>query len=250
MLKDVSFACTALRGTGKQGILTPDADGYYEMPIGALDVFNSAGDFYPYQEAKNLFEQSSSLMRRVNTGCLRGELGHPKQEVGQTYDQYVARILSIYEQMVCVHYKEIWLDFTSIKGPTGKPVVAVMASLKPSGPLGASLEQSLNNKHEDTCFSIRSFTDDVRVAGIKNRRLVEVVTWDAVGEPGINNARKYKAPGLESFSETTFTRDHFVKAMEHPAGIGLESAQIVAQAIFQTFGWDSSNLTTPKYLNW
>ena len=252
MLREVKFGCTALMGTGKQGVLTADSDGYFELPIGGLDVFNSAGEFYPYQEAKSLFEQSSSLMRRVNTACLKGEYGHPKRQPGQSYDEYAARILQIHEQMICVHYAEIWLDFNSVKGPNGKPIVAIMARLKPSGPYGDALSKSLGNKNEDVCFSIRSFTNDVRVRGVNNRQLVEVVTWDYVNEPGISIARKFKSPGLESFTDTeaSFTKEHIQKAVEPIEGMAMESAQIAAQAIFQAFGWDSSALTTPKFLDW
>ena len=37
---------TRLRVQGKQGILKPDADGYYEMPIGAFNCVNSTDEIY------------------------------------------------------------------------------------------------------------------------------------------------------------------------------------------------------------
>lgn len=262
MIHEVKFTCTALDGTGKQGILPPDADGYYTVPIGGLNCYNSVGEYYPFESARNLFEQSGALMRRISTGVLKGEYGHPKMLPGQSMDQFARRVMTIEEKSVCVHYKEVWLDFDTVKDSAGRPIVAIMAKLKPSGPYADALERSLNNRHEDVCFSIRSFTDDVKIYGVNNRNLVEIVTWDAVTEPGIAGARKYKAPGLESHSdrlmtslqsvsETVFSRDHLIAAVKPQAGFALEaSAVAAADAIFRAFGWDKSVLNTPKFLDW
>ena len=57
MLNSVRFECTTL-GT-RSGVLKPDKDGYYIMPVGGLNVFNSAGQYYAYDKAKALFEESS-----------------------------------------------------------------------------------------------------------------------------------------------------------------------------------------------
>lgn len=251
MLQDVKFSCTALAGTGKAGVLTADADGYFSLPIGGLNCFNSVGQFYPYQAAKNLFEQSSALMRRISTGCLKGEYGHPKRQVGQSMDEYAHRIMTIEEKSVCVHFKEVWLDFNSMKDDLGRPIIAIMASLRPSGPYARALEDSLGNPKEDVCFSIRSFTEDVRMGGIVNRNLVEIVTWDFVTEPGISTARKYKAPSLESYVDESFTKDNIINAVKPMEGAAMESSAIAAaDAIFRAFGWDKDALTTPKHLTW
>jgi outer membrane protein assembly factor BamD len=55
-LNSVRFACTSLVGTNKTGMLRKDADGYYEVVVGALNVFNSAGEYYVYEKARQLFE--------------------------------------------------------------------------------------------------------------------------------------------------------------------------------------------------
>ena len=68
----IRFSCTSLQGTNKKGILTKDEHGYYSQPIGGLNVMNSAGMYYTYQGAKNLFEESSAFMRRVRRGALHG----------------------------------------------------------------------------------------------------------------------------------------------------------------------------------
>ncbi len=251
MLQAVKFSCTSLNGTGKQGILPPDADGYRQMPIGGLNCFNSAGEYYPYQTAKNLFEQSSAFMRRVKTACLKGEYGHPKRVPGQSMDEFTRRVMQVEEKFVCVHFKEIWLDFDSIKDVNGRPIVSVMASLRPTGPYADALDRSLNNPKEDVCFSVRAFTEDVRSGGVNNRNLVEIVTYDFVNEPGISTARKYKAPALESYGDEIITRENLVGAMQPVEGVGMESSAIAtAESLFRIFGFDSSALATPKFLNW
>ena len=158
-------------------------------------------------------------------------------------DDYVRRIMTIDEKSVCVQFRRIWLDDRSIKDSAGRPVVAIMAELKPVGPYGEALAKSLANPHEDVCFSIRAFTDDRRVLGVNNRNLVEVITWDYVTEPGIGFARKYKAPALESFShqlETiqtdTFELDDIRRAITPTAELAMESTIVqTGQSVVAAF---------------
>ena len=85
-MSNIRFSCTSLAGTQKQGIIPKDANGYYDMVIGGLDILNSAGEYYDHAGAKELFQESSSFMRRVKRGALRGEVGHPRREHGQSID--------------------------------------------------------------------------------------------------------------------------------------------------------------------
>lgn len=74
----VHYGCTALLGTNKAGVLKPDAQGRYDMVLGALEYPNSVGDIYTLKSAQEFFKPGSSLMRRVGKGQLRSEYGHPK----------------------------------------------------------------------------------------------------------------------------------------------------------------------------
>lgn len=251
MSNSVKFACTSLAGVNKAGILKKDADGYYEVVIGALNVFNSAGQFYVYEQAKELFQSSSQLMRRVSRGSLRGEYGHPKFLPGMTNDQFANRVLSIYEENVSHHFKEITLDFERVKGEDGKPVIAIIGKVKPAGPNGPALEKSLENKDENVCFSIRAFTDDFRERGIVKRVLKTIVTWDYVNEPGIAVAEKFKAPALESLSERNFSRGELERAAQAVHGkVGMESALLTAGELFQSMGWDVPKSAVPSWMKW
>ena len=145
-LNQIKFACSALAGTSKVGNLKQNENGYWPIIVGALNVFNSAGQYYVYEQAKELFESSSQLMRRVSRGALRGECGHPKMLPGMTNDQFANRIMSIYEENVCCHHKSLTLDFDNVKDEQGKPVIAIISEVMPSGPMGPQLEKSLRNK--------------------------------------------------------------------------------------------------------
>ena len=256
-MKDIKFTCTSLPA-GKRGVLPANADGYFTQPIGGLNCYNSAGHYYPYEDARAVFQDSAAFMRRVKTGCLKGELGHPKPAPGQSMDspEFMRRVMTIAEDNVCVHFRSIWLDMNSIKDSRGRPVVAIMAEFRPTGPKANALERSVTNQSEDTCFSIRSFSEDFRRGGVLQRCIREVVTFDHVTEPGIDFARKFRAPALENYEEA---RD-FIDAPVHKstieaaiaptAGFAMEEATVVANSLFHALGWDMARLQAPKFMSW
>lgn len=252
LMSSVRFACTALAGTNKVGELPQDSDGYYEMVVGGLNMFNSAGQWYTYEGAKNLFEDSSQFIRRVKRGALKGEVGHPRREPGQSMDDYLARIVEIRETNVCVHFKEIYLDFNRLKDGSGKPIIAIMAKLKPSGPFGDQLAKSLANKNENVCFSIRSFTRDFMERGVYTRELKNIITFDAVNEPGISIANKYNAPSLESFDDSLVTRNQVKRVCDKTVfdGLATENSVAIATELLSTMGMTLPVGVTPAFSNW
>lgn len=252
MANSIRFACTALAGVNKVGTLKRDANGYYEVVVGALNVFNSVGQFYVYEQAKELFEESSHFMRRVRRGVLRGELGHPKPLPGMTGDQFAQRCLSIYEDNVSCHHKEIFLDFDRVKDEKGNPVIAIISRMLPSGPHGAALQRSLENPDENVCFSIRAFTDDFREHGVTKRILRTIVTWDQVNEPGLSAAEKFKSPALEGMFEQTFSRGEMERGVKPNPMMGLaqESVVLTGAELFASMGWETPRGQKPAYLNW
>lgn len=253
-MERMSYGCVALRGTNKVGKLTPDSQGYYEMVIGGLDTYNSGGAFYPFKSAQALFEQSSSLMRRIETGACRGEYGHPKQLPGQDARSFLRRVSTIYEENVCCHFKDVRIERDTVKDKSGNRVIAVIGLVKPSGAKGDALGESIENPNESVCFSVRSLTDDKIEGGRLVKHLRTIVTWDYVNEPGIDVARKWNAPSLESFEEAEFTRDH-VEALDRgvSTGVSMESGGISSDAIFVDFGWKrtgSAGLVLPPSARW
>lgn len=197
----IKFTATKLSSQGKCGAMPVDVDGYRTMIVGALNAFNSAGEYYVLDAAKKLFEESSTFMRRVKNGCLKGEVGHPRPAQGMAMNAFMDRVCSIDETNVCVHFKEVWLD-PSVKvesnASANSGIVPILAKIKPAGPKGPALEAALNNPNENVCFSIRALTRDQRIGRINHRTLVFIQTFDWVNEPGISIANKWDAPALES----------------------------------------------------
>lgn len=252
-MSTVKFTATKLVGTGKRGMLKPDSDGYYTMPIGGLNTFNSAGEYYLLEGAKQLFEQSSILMRRISNGCLKGEVGHPKKLPGMSNDDFINRIMSVDEKNVCCHFKEIWLDENygknnpQFKNPM---LVGVMAKIKPSGPKGASLQASLDNPDENVCFSIRALTRDYFERGQTFRVLSSIVAWDFVCEPGISVANKWASPSLESLTDQVVTKRQLESiAYGVGASIATEDSRAMAIESLKVFAAAAAP-TKPLYNAW
>lgn len=247
----VTFSLNRLHGTNKVGELKKNANGYYEMVIGALNMFNSAGMYYRFDAAKQFFEESSALMRRVKDGALRGELGHPRREANMSTQAYYARLMQIHEDKECVHFASISLDFENFKDEQGRPIVAILAEVIPSGAFGYVLEKKFANPLENICFSIRSFTDDRMEGGIINRYIRTIVTFDYVNEPGMSVAKKWNSPALESMEDVVFTRGQVEAGTEQlmrtTCGVGTESMQINAHELLNAFGWQLPG-NSPKAL--
>lgn len=253
MLNSVTFSCTALK-PGKRGLIKKDEDGYYRVILSALNAYNSSGEFYEYEGAKKLFERSSSLMRRIHRGSLYGELGHPKWLPGMSEDDYARRIMQIYEDRVCCHIRSIDLIFDKYKDERGRPIIGVEGLIAPSGELAHVLERALVNPHNNVAFSIRSFTENTATfTGVK-KVLRNVITYDAVLEPGMSLAEKYNSPSLESleekrFSRHTLERAYFTSEIGH-SNPSMESAKMNADELFKSLGWVNSNESQPSYLKW
>lgn len=254
MLNSVTFSCTRLNGTNKVGLLKPDSDGYYRVVLGALNCHNSSGGYYPYEPAKRLFERSSSLMRRIERGALRAENGHPVWETGMSQTQYANRIMQIYEKRVCAHIRQVDLVFDKHKDDRGRPIIAIEGLVAPAGELGYVLEKALANPHENIAFSIRSFTNDVESYIGLQKNLINIITWDFVGEPGISVAEKYRSPSLESYEDKVFSRSTLERAFSNNeitySNPSMESAKMNADELFRSLGWVNSNESQPSYLKW
>ena len=248
------YGCTALVGLNKKGILKPDADGYFRITVGGFNVHNHGGSYYPLDTAKSLFEESSSLMRRVRAGVLKGEYGHPKRE-NMNLTDFTKRLNEIYEEKVCCHFKNVELVYDEYKGKTGFPQVGVVATLKPSGPFADALEKSLLNPNEEVCFSVRAAVEQIVERGQENRYTHDIVTWDYVTEGGIPIARKYFSIGLEELDGVLITPGMLdVAARDMVRTMGLESDGTRALIDLQrSLGWDTPGtvgFSMPRTLTW
>lgn len=248
---EVKLGCSMLLGTGKKGVLTPDADGYYELVLGAYGAYNSAGMYYDLASAESFFKPGSVLHRQINKGVLRGEYKHPEQG-DMSDEQYVQRICKIDSDRVCCHIRDIRL-VPGQRDEKGRPIVLVVGKVRPSGPFGDVLKDALDNPHENVYFSVRSLTMDDLLRGIKYTR--NIITWDFVNEGGIYSANKFNSPSLESFSEVSITPTMLWKLAEEQKSdlaSGMESADVDYNALATELGWNktTAKVTTPIYGDW
>jgi hypothetical protein len=202
----VCFSAVALQNTDKKGILSKNPDGSYTQVVGALDVYNSGGIFYEAKEAEKLFLDSSSFQRRVKGGKLKAELGHPKLFGLNKLDAMV-RYTTIMEPNVCAFHKKVWLDRGFLKTTDGKPIIAIIADIMPSGPHAEVLERSYANEGENVCWSIRSLADEYLERGRISRIINEIITFDWVTEQGIECAELFRHPAMESLDTTNHVRE-------------------------------------------
>jgi len=201
-MSTIKFTETVFSNKGKKGILKPDENGYYTVILGALNVYNSAGEYYKAEGALELFKSSSHLMRRIESGALYSELGHPKKLPGMTNQDYYNRIITLNENNLCGHISEITLDHNYGKEHpeyNNPDMIAIIGKVKPSGEKANALELSLSNPKENTAFSVRGLTENEYVNGRIERVLTNIITWDFVVEPGIHIANKACSPSLEDF---------------------------------------------------
>lgn len=256
----VRFTATRLAARGKKGIMKVNADGYYEICLGALNILNFNGDFWCLDGAEALFKNSSILMRRIREGNLKSEEGHPKFLPGMTVDQFVARNMHIEETNVCAHIGEVWLDADYGKNlgeAMYRNAVGIIGLVKPAGPLGDSLKESFDNPKENVNFSIRSVTNDHIERGRRFKVLSKIITWDHVTEPGIAVANKYDTLSTESIMpgqslDMPITKNQLERMLDGEAmpEISTENSREIIRDILQTFNSPVPAFKPPVYTNW
>lgn len=230
--------------------LEKDESGYYKVTLGAINSFNSAGNFYIADGVRDLVEGPSSLFnKRLKSGYLNGELGHPEFKPGMSQVDYINRNLKIDISNISHHIKEVIFVPTDI--PSGRPgagnIIKIMGWIKPSGPKGSVLQQSIENYDQNTAFSIRCLTKDNMVNGTVIKQILSIITWDNVVEPGIKHANSWDTLAQEGFDIATFYAEDVLKEESKIAKqIGLESAddmnmlkQVCQRAISPTQHIDS-----------
>lgn len=203
---------------GKRGIMKPDENGYYDVTMGGLNVFNSCNEYYSAQRCLELFNDASSLMRRIRKKALYAENGHPRKEPGMSYNDYYKRVMSILESNVCAHISSITLDLEfGKKNPdiANKDTIAIMGKIAPSGPFASVISEAVNNPMQNLAFSKRTLTqNETDRRGTVIKHLQTIITFDKVLEGGITFADKHTFPSLESFHEEVIDKELFKEALE------------------------------------
>lgn len=206
-MSTVTFSETIFTAKGKEGVLPgPDADGYYTVVLGGLNCYNASGEYYTSQNVIHLFRDASSVFqRRVKSGSLYAEVGHPRREQGMSLEDFYRRIIDLDDKNICAHISEVTLDLAfGAKNPDlrSPEMIAIMGKVKPAGPKSETMRLSLENRKQNTAFSVRGITSNFERNNRIERELTRVITFDHVTEPGIKAACKAYVPGLESFIQT------------------------------------------------
>jgi len=192
---------TVIKSAVGNKIVNPDSAGYYKVTLGAFNVRNSSGDVYMFAGIPELLKDKTSVFnRRLLAGRLRAEAEHPGREPGMTDEQFIMRNFKILTTQSCAHIKEITIKETNSSEniPGVGNIVLVEGLVRPSGQYGVGLKSSLDNPDEDTCFSVRSITQDTPNGLHVIKRVRHLITWDWINEPGIKYASKLGKPAVES----------------------------------------------------
>lgn len=249
----LKYACSALVGTNKEGVITPDNNGYYRLCVGAFNIYSSANVWYGFEASKHLFDSSSSFIRRMSNGNLYSEEDHPQWPIGGKFEDYVARIKRIDPKNICAHIRDIEI-VPGETGANGTQIMLIYASVRPDRERGSLLKAALDNPDQNVCFSIRALCDDQYVNGRIERTLTDIITFDWVVEPGISKANKYASPALEAHIDVSIPIDavhNVIRMAKTHVGYGMESAEIEGlEAAVARYKNSSIVLSRPAALNW
>jgi hypothetical protein len=113
-----------------------------------------------HELSANIFSDNSPLMRRISSGTLFGELGHPKQRPGESLDAYIRRLMLIDEHNVCFVVSEACLIEKQI-----------MVKVRSYGPK-ANIFNQLNEDFSNTKIGVRAFVTD--------NKITTIITFDLV----------------------------------------------------------------------
>lgn len=253
MRQAVRVGSTMLAGTQKEGIIKPDAQGYYRTPVGAYNAYNSGGFLYEERSGLSMFQPGSQLMRQIDKGVLYGEWKHPERDPRMTETQYVQRIRKVDMDRVSHHIREY--EIIPSKDEHGRNIKLVVAYIKPYGPFGQYVEDAFKNGGQNLYFSVRSITIDDFAARIKYTR--EVVTHDCVGEGGIYVASKYNSPSLEDYDNSVDLKPDTLYALareqERMRNLGLEDNGMDVMGLIKDLGWErkvKEPNRKPSFMKW
>lgn len=252
----VVYSATVLDGVNKVGKLKSDENGYFPMTLGAFDMSNRSGIHYDMTDhVKNLFDQSSALMRRIRNGALRSELGHPQPRPGESMNSpaFLRRSRQINPRNCINHIKSAIL--VPGKDHKGNDIIRVEGMIKPSGVHHLMLIEQLKNPDEDVAYSVRSLANQMFKNGQYHRQIEEIITWDYENEAGIKVASKYLTPACEgieddfSFEVTPDLLDA-AEYVDPNSPVALECDVLDTTMIRTRLGWEKVQTVNLSSLAW
>ena len=257
MADNVVFSIsTEMEMDGRQlKAVKPNKDGVYQgIPLTVIGC-NSRNNVNYEKESvlKCLTDAQSRFCANVKTGDMEGEWGHPLLKGNDCLD----RLLYIDRTRVS-HF------FTRVYGKEENGLIIIYGDVKPFGPYKQYLIDSFEDPTRNTSFSLRSAAVKTGqdASGITQKKMLALVTFDAVDGPGFLMASKrYRDPSIatESFEakvektrlnvDFKVNRKQFLDVQEAHKAAGFESV-IIDQRVLDAFGCDKITIkekVTVKY---
>ena len=236
---------TELEMDGRQlKSVKPNKDGIYTgIPLTVIGC-NSRNNVNYEKESvlRCITDAQSRFCANVKTGDMEGEWGHPLLEG----ENCLSRLLYIDRTRVS-HF------FTRVYGKEENGITIIYGDVKPFGPYKQCLIDSFEDPTRNTSFSLRSAAKPIGqdASGIVQKKMIALVTFDAVDGPGFLMASKrYRDPALatESFKpivsdkaiqvDFSVEKKQFLDLVEQHKTAGLESMEIFDQRVLDAFGCD------------
>ena len=193
-----------IRAGRKLGVVRPDTNGYYTIPIAVLGTPTDNKTYYDVEEFVGQLQDPTSFINMVLTdGKLYGEYGHPPIQL-MDEKLVLQRLCMIDEKSVSHHISKIWTGETLASG--GKILYAL---IKPHGPYAEPLRNNLDDPCTNTSFSLRSVTKSRNENGLTKRKMQRLITFDYVTAGGYNEASKRFSPGVETFCDVSLLDNSF-----------------------------------------
>lgn len=191
---------TKMENANKQ--VKKNDDGSFDVVVGAVNHFNSMGEFYTAEGVREkFFKANSYLMERCKGGYLRIESEHPVFKTGMTQEEWFQRLYSFDKVRTAGVITELWLEELSIKEDgTDMNIILIWARIMPltDRELGVTLQKDLENPNINTAFSIRSIIIKELVNLNTVCKIQDIITFDWVSSPGIKKANAFYTAGMES----------------------------------------------------
>ena len=231
--------------------LKPNKEGVYTgIPLTVIGCDSRNNCSYEKNSVLQcITDQKSRFAANVSTGDMEGEWGHPFLSGDKSLD----RLLYIDRTRVS-HF------FTKVYGiDCGNNIIMIYGEVKPFGPYGKYLEESFQDGLRNTSFSLRSAAVKTGTKnGITQKKMLSLVTFDAVDGPGFLKASKrFRDPNVatESYGialdtnrkfdvadvEVSASKEQFLQTQEKLQSVGQESI-ITDQRILDAFMCDKITL--------
>ena len=190
--------------TIKTKALQKDDQGYYKVILGAVNTYNSAGEYYGDHYIEDLFGPNTYIGNMLAKGCLMGEVNHPQFVPGMNRFDYFMRNNRI-DQLNASHLIKSIEIVDANKTEGGRPKKYIVGWVKPleSTKGGKILKELLDTPEANVCFSIRCVIDPASPSS--DMKIKTVITFDWVDLPGIAEANKFDT--LDNIKQERFVNN-------------------------------------------